>query len=75
MYMSNITIRVPEELKKQMERFKDINWSEVARRAFEDTTRREERKRAAESIKKLRMESVADWNGVKEIRRWRDAAR
>jgi len=73
--MSNITIRVPEELKRQMERFKDINWSEVARRAFEEITRREERKRAAESIKKLRMESVADWNGVKEIRRWRDAAR
>jgi len=73
--MSNLTIRVPEELKSRMERFKDVNWSEVARRAFEETTNREERRRAAESIKKLRMESVAEWNGAKEIRRWRDAAK
>jgi len=58
-----------------MERFKNINWSEVARRAFEEAARREEMLSAAESIKRLRMESVAEWDGAKEIRRWRDAAR
>lgn len=73
--MVNITISVPEELKRQMERFKHINWSEVARRAFEEATRREEMLKAAEVIKRLRMESQAEWNGAEEIRKWRNAAR
>lgn len=73
--MVNITISVPEELKRQMERFKHINWSEVARRAFEEATRREEMLKAAEVIKRLRMESQAEWNGAEEIRKWRNAAK
>ena len=32
--MSNITVSVPEELKRKMESFKIMNWSEVAREAF-----------------------------------------
>jgi hypothetical protein len=73
--MSNVTIRVPEDLKGRMERCKSINWSEVARKAFEDAARREEMLCAAEAIKKLRNESITEWDGAKEIRRWRDAAR
>jgi hypothetical protein len=73
--MSNITIRVPEELKSRMVLCKNVNWSEVARKAFEEAARREEVQCAAESIKKLRMDSDAEWEGAKEIRRWRDAAR
>ena len=34
--MSNVTIRVPKELKSRMEQCKGINWSEVARKAFEE---------------------------------------
>ncbi len=73
--MSNITIRVPEQLKAKMEKCKNINWSEVARKAFEETACKEEVQCAANSIKKLRAESGVDWDGAKEIRRWRDAAR
>ena len=29
--MTNITLSIPPELKKEMERFPEINWSEVAR--------------------------------------------
>ena len=29
--LANITLSVPEELKKEMEKFPEINWSEVAR--------------------------------------------
>ncbi len=29
--MANITLSVPEDLKKEMEKFPEINWSEVAR--------------------------------------------
>ncbi|MGD6808125.1 MAG: hypothetical protein ACQCN3_00340 [Candidatus Bathyarchaeia archaeon] len=71
--MSNITIRIPEDLKKRMEQCKAINWSEIARKAFEDATRKEEIQCAAESIKKMRNESELEWNGAKEIRKWRDA--
>jgi len=72
--MSNVTVRVPEELKVRMKRCKSVNWSDVARKAFEDTARKEERQFAAQVIKNLRLESKVEWNGSKEIRKWRDAA-
>ncbi len=75
MCMSNVTVRVPEELKDRMKHCKSVNWSEVARKAFEDAALKEEMQCAAESIKSLRNESKAEWNGAKEIRKWRDAAK
>lgn len=32
--MANITLSIPEELKKEMEKFPEINWSEVARNSI-----------------------------------------
>jgi hypothetical protein len=32
--MTNITLSVPDNLKKKMDEYKIINWSEVARQAF-----------------------------------------
>ena len=29
--MANITLSIPQELKEEMEKFPEINWSEVAR--------------------------------------------
>ena len=72
--MSNVTVRVPEELKDRMKRCKSVNWSDVARKAFEDAARKEEVVNAAQAIKNLRLESTIEWNGSKEIRKWRDAA-
>jgi hypothetical protein len=71
--MSNITVRVPEELKSRMERCKTVNWSEIARKAFEEAARREERRCAAAAIDQLRAESKIKWDGAGEIRKWRDA--
>ena len=73
MCMSNITIRISEELKDRMQHCKNINWSEVARKAFEEAARREEIQCAAAAIDKLRVESKIKWDGTKEIRKWRDA--
>lgn len=73
--MGNVTVRVPQDLKGRMKRCKSVNWSEVARRAFEDAARKEEIQSAAEAIKSLRLGSKAEWDGAREIRRWRDAAR
>ena len=36
--MVNITLSIPEELKLEMEKFKEINWSEVARQAIKEKT-------------------------------------
>jgi len=71
--VSNVTVRVPDELKGRMKRCKNINWSEVARKAFEEAARREEIQCAAAAIDKLRVESKIKWDGTKEIRKWRDA--
>ncbi len=74
--MVNVTISVPERLKSEMERRGHINWSKVARRAFEEEIQQEEKAKAAEGIKKLRAKSMAeDWSGAKEIRKWRNASK
>ena len=76
MCMNNVTVRVPEELRERMKRCKTVNWSEVARKAFEEALEREEVQCAAETIKNLRKESnAAEWDGAKEIRKWRVAAK
>ena len=71
--MSNITIRIPEELKDRMKQCKSINWSEVARKAFEEAARREEIQCASAAIDELRVGSKIKWDGTGEIRKWRDA--
>jgi len=74
--MANVTVTVPEGLKKKMEQVPGVNWSEVAREAFEDTIRRKQMREAAETMDRLR-ESVktSDWSGAREIRKWRDTRR
>ena len=37
--MPNMTLAIPIELKEKMEQFKEINWSEVARRAIWEKTK------------------------------------
>ena len=67
----NITISVPEELREKMRRVKGINWSAVARRAFEEELRRIERYEAAKRIDELRTK-VEGWSATEEVRKWRD---
>lgn len=57
-----IVFTPPEELKGRMKRCKSVNWSEVARKAFEDAARKEEIQCAAEVIKNLRLGSKAVWS-------------
>lgn len=35
-YMVNITLSIPKELKRKMDSFIEINWSAVAREAFKE---------------------------------------
>jgi predicted transcriptional regulator len=74
--VANVTVSVPEELKKRMEHMKAVNWSEVAREAFEEMVRREKMARASETIDRLRSEAGrGKWSGAREIRKWRDKNR
>ena len=36
--MPNMTLAIPEDLKRKMDQFKEINWSEVARQAIQEKT-------------------------------------
>ena len=36
--MPNMTLAIPEDLKEKMDRFQEINWSEVARQAIREKT-------------------------------------
>jgi hypothetical protein len=76
MRMANVTISVPEELKREMKKRKSTNWSSVARKAFEEAIRQEEMTTAADAIDRLRTCSkTPGWSGAKEIRKWRDASK
>jgi len=67
----NMTITIPVELREKIKSTKDINWSEVARRAFEAEIERMEKIKAAEEMDELREGSKIKWDGVKEVRKWR----
>ncbi len=71
--MGTITVTVPDELKRGMSKLRHINWSGVARRAFEQAIHEEEKREAAREIDRLRSASkTPGWSGAKEIRKWRD---
>ena len=75
-YMANVTITVPEDLKRAMKEMRRINWSGVARNAFEEAIRKEEMSEAATGMDRLRTSSrTPSWSGAREIRRWRDASK
>lgn len=80
--MKVVSVKVDDNIKAKMEKFKDVNWSEVIRKAiierieFEESLRTEIDKRrahhASEQMEKLREKTTGKWNGVEEIRKWRE---
>ncbi|MCS7365303.1 MAG: hypothetical protein NDF54_07705 [archaeon GB-1867-035] len=52
--MSIITIRIPKELKEKMRKYKEINWSEVIRKALEEKIRIQEKIEAVRKIDEIR---------------------
>ena len=52
--LSIITIRIPRELKEKMKKYREINWSEVVRRALEERIRIQERIEATRRMDKIR---------------------
>mgnify|MGYP006268835811 CR=1 FL=1 len=84
---TSITIRIPEDLKRKMNRIKKVNWSEVVRRAIADRLKMEEKlktknwelvARASKKSDEIResLEMIcgkSDYDSSETIRGWRDA--
>ena len=85
--MAILTVRLPDKLKRQMRRLSHINWSQVARRAIEETVQAElahqETKEArileaSRSIDQLheevkRMYGTVEYDSAETVRSWRGA--
>jgi len=84
--MTNITVRISDELREKMRSLSDINWSEVVRRAIEERVAMEmaRMKKNKEAIieagqqvdsifERLRAKyGVVEYDSSKTIRYWRD---
>ena len=81
--MKVVSVKVDDQTKAKMKKMKDVNWSEVIRRAIAERIELEESlqnkidrrraMRASEEMEKLRHKTSGIWNGVEEIRKWREA--
>ena len=69
--MGNITLSIPEEVHKQMKRFSDIRWSEVARQAI---IKKIEMIALAEKAEKLAKKSKLTEKDVQEFSKKINAA-
>ncbi len=72
---TNVTITVGKELKRKMKELKNVNWSKVAREAFEEEVRKDKRRRLNQEIKAIREKDRSGWSAGEEVRKWRDARR
>lgn len=73
--------RIPREVKERMKRFRNVNWSEVVRRAILERLAIEEARvemlRAAKEMDAVRMELLknygpTDYDSTEVIRYWRE---
>ncbi len=80
--MPVVTVRVDDDLKRKMEEFRGVNWSEVTRAAIEEKIREielwrpidpEALRKASQRTDALRRK-IEGWESTVEIRRWRDNA-
>ena len=67
-----LTVRVPRELKERMDRFNDINWSEVIRKAVEERLREEEVRWALRDMDELSRKAKPEKPLTEVIREFRD---
>ena len=73
--MVNISVRVDEKMKKEMERLNQVNWSEVIRAAIKERLNQEKQKNLAKAVlinEKIRKTAPKGYDSTKVIREWRD---
>ena len=59
--MTTVTLSVPEDLKKQMDQFRELNWSEIARQAFKQRIQDIEFMRAFTAKSNITEEDALRW--------------
>lgn len=72
---AKITVRVPLELKRRMEKYRNINWSEVVRRAIEEKLRELELERALKTMDEIASKARPSRPLAEVIREFRDRRR
>ena len=74
-FVVNISVRVDDKLKKEMERLKQVNWSEVIRVAIKERLNQESQKNLAKAVlinEKIRKVAPKGYDSTSIIREWRD---
>lgn len=73
--MATISVRISQKLKKEMEKFKHINWSEIMRNAIKNEINNQIEKNLAKAVlinERIRKKAPKDFNSVDIIRRFRE---
>lgn len=73
--MTNISIRIDPELKKEMKKLKYLNWSEVIRDAIKKRIQNERERNIAKAIlinEKIRKNAPENFNSADIVRRFRE---
>nr|MDO8099606.1 hypothetical protein [Candidatus Njordarchaeota archaeon] len=76
--MVMITVRVDDDIKREMERAKHVNWSEVIRKAIIDVLKAEGGSNLAKAVllnERNLVKPDEGFNSVSVIRQWREAIR
>ena len=72
--MSNISVRIDPTLKKEMEKFSHLNWSEIIRIAIKDTIRHAREQNLANAVllnEKVRKKAPMGFDSTDIIKKFR----
>ncbi len=70
-----LSVRIGEDLKEKMPKYKHVNWSEVIRRSIRKELKNLERRDLARALllnEKYLVKPDEGFSSVKEIRKWRE---
>ncbi|MBN1802547.1 MAG: hypothetical protein JW891_13630 [Candidatus Lokiarchaeota archaeon] len=73
--MANFSIRIDPDLKKEMDKRKDLNWSEILRDAIKKKIQGEMERNMAKAVllnEKIRKKAPEGFNSVEIIRHFRE---
>ena len=73
--MDSIRIRIDSDLKKRMESYKHINWSEIIHQVIAKTLQNEQKKNMARAVlinEKIRKKAPDHYDSTEVIRKFRD---
>ena len=73
--MAIISVRIDDKLKKEMDKLKHINWSEVIRQAIVSKLRDENNRNLAKAVlltERVRKKASDGWDTTEIIRHWRE---